>query len=162
MKTAEFLDLLKSNSQKELLFNYNDNRWVGANYHITEVRNVHIDAVDCGAATDSWKETIIQLWESPKERGKTNFMTAFKALGILNKVNRMRSMVLDSTLRFEYGNSTFHTAQLYVADTNIEKGRIVVRLVSELPRCKAEEACGVAVSIEREQAMCCTPESQCC
>ena len=74
MKTQEFLNLLEKNSSKNLLFEYAPNLLVGANYHITEVKHITVDSVDCGAQTDSWKETIIQLWESPNELGKTEFM----------------------------------------------------------------------------------------
>ena len=30
-------------------------------YHITEVKNIRVEAVDCGARTDSWEETVIQF-----------------------------------------------------------------------------------------------------
>lgn len=53
---------------KSLLFEYNPNALLGVNYHITEVKHVVIDSVDYGANTNSWNETIIQLWESPYEK----------------------------------------------------------------------------------------------
>lgn len=92
MKTSEFLKLLKDNENKGLVFEYKPGVLVGANYHITEVKNITIDSVDCGAGTDFWKETIIQLWESPKEIGKRDYMTSYKALAILNKVDSIKLM----------------------------------------------------------------------
>ncbi len=71
MKTNELFDLLSQHTGKSLLFEYSPGRLVQANYHITEVKHMQIDSVDCGARTDAWKETIIQLWESPEELGKT-------------------------------------------------------------------------------------------
>ena len=71
MQTAELLEILETHKNKELLFEYEPGHFVGANYHITEVKNITVDAVDCGARTDFWKETIIQLWESPKEKDKS-------------------------------------------------------------------------------------------
>ena len=63
MKTNEFLSVLKENTTKSLVFEYAPGRLVGANYHITEVKNITIDSVDCGSGTDFWKETIIfQEW----------------------------------------------------------------------------------------------------
>jgi len=94
---------------------------VSANYHITEVKNTSIESVDCGAGTDAWNETIIQLWESPEELGKTEFMSAFKALGILNKVDKMRAMDRHAEVKFEYSNDQFHTAQLFVDDYTYQK-----------------------------------------
>ena len=92
MKTNEFLTLLKENTDKSLVFEYAPGQLVGANYHITEVKNITVDSVDCGAGTDFWKETIIQLWESPQELGKRDYMTAYKAMGILNKVDKIKPM----------------------------------------------------------------------
>jgi len=74
MKTNEFLSLLKEHADKSLLFEYKSGHFVGANYHITEVKNISIESVDCGAGTDFWKETIIQLWESPKENDTLEYM----------------------------------------------------------------------------------------
>ena len=90
MKTKQFLDLLQQHQNHALLFEYAPNLLVGANYHITEVKHVSVDSVDCGSQTDEWRETIIQLWESPSELGKTEYMTAYKALAILNKVGEMK------------------------------------------------------------------------
>ncbi len=83
MKTQEFFNVLEENKDKSLLFEYAPNLLVGANYHITEVKHIVVDSVDCGAQTDSWKETIIQLWESPLELRKTEYMSVFKASAIL-------------------------------------------------------------------------------
>jgi len=57
MKTKEFLFLLNEHQNKSLLFEYKEGQFVGANYHITEIKNITVDAVDCGAGTDFWKET---------------------------------------------------------------------------------------------------------
>ena len=116
MKTREFLQILESNKNTSLLFEYTSGQLVGANYHITEVKHISVDSVDCGAQTDSWNETIIQLWESPSELGKTEYMTSVKALEILNKVGTMKQYDLDSEVKIEYSNSLFHTAQLFVSD----------------------------------------------
>ena len=113
MKTHEFLSLLKAHHKKHLLFEYRPGALVSANYHITEVKNITIDAVDCGAGTDFWKETIIQLWESPEEIGKRDYMSAGKALSILNKVDKIKPMERDVEVKFEYSNPNFHTAQLF-------------------------------------------------
>jgi len=163
MKTQEFLQLLETHTDKALLFEYSPNKFVGANYHITEVKHIAIDSVDCGAHMDTWNETVIQLWESPSELGKTEFMTADKALGIMNKVGSMKAYDLNSELKFEYGNAQFHTAQLFVNDFEIRNGQLVIALAVEKTDCKAKEACCVPGSeaITTETA-CCTPSSGCC
>ena len=166
MKTKEFLQLLETNKDTSLLFAYAPNQLVGANYHITEVKHIKIDSVDCGANADSWNETIIQLWESPSEIGKTEFMSSYKALGILNKVGEMKAYNLEAEVKFEYSNTLFHTAQLFVNDSVIQNGKLLISLGVEKTDCKAKDDCGVpktvnAVATETAEA-CCSPGGGCC
>ncbi|EAR02468.1 DUF6428 family protein [Maribacter sp. HTCC2170] len=162
MKTKEFLSLLKENSNKSLLFEYKTGQLVGANYHITEVKNLTVDAVDCGANTDFWKETIIQLWESPKEKDKRDYMSAYKALSILNKVDSMKPMEKDVEVKFEYSNPNFHTAQLFVNGFSIENDKVIMKLGLEKTDCKAKSTCGVPVEKVAQEEACCTPSGGCC
>ena len=164
MKTQELLKVLEQNKDKSLLFEYRPGLFVGANYHITEVKHVSIDAVDCGSQTDAWKETIIQLWESPNELGKTEFMSAYKALGILKKVGKMKPYALEAEVKFEYGNASFHTAQLFVNDFEIQGANLIVNLAVDKTDCKAKATCGVQeieLATVAEQP-CCEPGGNCC
>lgn len=169
MKTKEFFNLLEEHKDKSLLFEYAPNLLVGANYHITEVKHISVDSVDCGAQTDNWNETIIQLWESPLEKGKTEYMSVLKALGILNKVGKMKSYNSESEVKFEYSNKTFHTAQLFVNDFGIQGNNLLVKLAIEKTDCKAKELCGVpeqvvelAEKIVDKVESCCSPTGNCC
>ena len=167
MKTQEFLKLLEENKDTSLLFEYAPNKLVGANYHITEVKHLKIDSVDCGAGTDAWNETIIQLWESPLELGKSEFMSSYKALGLLNKVGRMKPFDMDAEVKFEYSNDKFHTAQLFVNDYVISDGKLQLILGVEKTDCKAKDICGVpevakAIKQVAASTSCCTPDSGCC
>ena len=162
MKTNEFLSLLKDNPNKSLLFEYKNGSLVGANYHITEVKNITIDAVDCGANTDFWKETIIQLWESPKEIDKREYMSAYKALGILNKVDSIKPMEKEVEVKFEYSNSDFHTAQLFVNDFEINENNLIMKLGVEQTDCKAKDECGIPIEVSGEVVNSCAPGSGCC
>lgn len=163
MKTIEFFNLLKDNKDKSLLFEYAPNALVGANYHITEVKHIKVDAVDCGARTDAWNETIVQLWESPSELGKTEFMTASKALSILNKVGKMKPYDMNAEVKFEYSNATFNTAQLFVNDFNIKDNQLFLKLAIEKTDCKAKEACGTPgeKNDHTNVEACCTTENVC-
>ena len=163
MKTQEFLTILKEQPDKSLLFEYSPGQLVGANYHITEVKHIHIEAVDCGANTDSWNETVIQLWESPSELGKTQYMSTFKANGILNKVGRMKPYQLESELKIEYGNSDFHTAHLFVDAVEIHGSNLLVRLATTKTDCKAKDSCGIPETVvENAETACCSPGTGCC
>ncbi len=166
MNTKEFLTILQEQRHKSLLFEYQPGHLVQANYHITEVKNIIVESVDCGAGTDFWKETIVQLWESPKEVDKTEFMTASKALGILNKVNKIKTMVPDAELKLEYGNGSFHTAQLFVSGYEIAGDQLKFKLSIEPTDCKAKETCGVPVSEVKDNSEqvvnSCAPGNGCC
>jgi hypothetical protein len=162
MKTQEFLELLATNRDKSLLFEYAPGKLVGANYHITEVKHITIDSVDCGTGTDFWKETVIQLWESPIEKEKKEFMSTYKALSILKKVGRIKPFEFDAEVKFEYGNPSFHTAQLFVNDFEFNNKNLIVKLAVEKTDCKAKEACGIPETAEAAQEASCSPGSGCC
>ncbi|PWH84103.1 hypothetical protein DIS18_06040 [Algibacter marinivivus] len=169
MKTQEFFKVLEVNKDKSLLFEYAPNLLVGANYHITEVKHTKVDSVDCGSQTDAWNETIIQLWESPLELGKTEYMSVFKAAAILKKVGEMKPYDLDSEVKFEYSNANFHTAQLFVNDFEIKENNLIIKLAIQKTDCKAKELCGVpeqvvelAEKVVEKVESCCSPSSGCC
>lgn len=161
MNTSTFLNHLKEHQGKALVFEYAPGKRVGANYHITEVKNILVESVDCGARTDSWRETVVQLWESPEEIGKKEYLSAYKAMGILKKVDGMRTMERNAVIKFEYGNSEFHTAQLLVAGISELPGELVVHLHGEATDCKAKESCGVPEE-QAQAAASCEPGSGCC
>lgn len=138
MKTQDFIQLLQANPEKELIFEYRSGQTVGANYHITEVKNVTVDSVDCGGGTGYWKETVIQLLENPSEINKTRYMTASKALSILNRVNNIKPMDPLSPVKFEYGNRAFHTAQLPVGSYSTQGDQLILRLQEESASCKGK------------------------
>lgn len=169
MKTKEFFNLLKEHQDKTLQFEYATKKYVRANYHITEVKHIAVESVDCGSQSDQWNETIVQLWESPAEILKTKHMSVLKALGILNKVGEMKAYDLDSEIKFEYSNAKFHTAQLFVNDFILQDANLIIKLAIEKTDCKAKELCGVPEkivntvekTIEKVES-CCSPSSGCC
>ncbi|PKV49186.1 hypothetical protein ATE84_1203 [Aquimarina sp. MAR_2010_214] len=161
MNTSDFITLLAEHQDKSLLFEYAPGMLVGTNYHITEVKHVTVDAVDCGTGTDFWKETIIQLWESPNELGKPEYMSTLKALGILRKVGKMKPYEMDAVAKIEYGNTMFHTAQLHISDFEIKNDQLILKLTVNPTDCKAKEVCGITEANSEETASC-APGSGCC
>lgn len=165
MKTQDFLILLEQHEDKALVFEYATNQFVGANYHITEVKHLTIDSVDCGSKTDYWKETIVQLWESPNEIGKKEYMSVFKALAILKKVGKMKPYTLDAELKVEYSNDTFHTAQLFINDYDIYGQNLIIKLGVKKTDCKAKDVCCASElkeTISSNTEPCCSPDGNCC
>ena len=166
MKVNELLTLLREQSGKELLFEYTENRFAGANYHLTEVKNVSFETVDCGGKVNDWKETHIQLWESPTEIGKEDYITTDKAVSILDRVNSIRPLWDETEVKIEFGNKDFHTSVLSIDSVNSDNRSVTVRLFTNETGCKALEDCGVLVSYAKESKLeeeaCCSPQSGCC
>ena len=162
MKTKDFINHLELHLEKELIFEYAPTKWVGANYHITEIKNTSIDAVDCGGRSESWQETVIQLWESPKEKGKRTYLKVQKAIDIFNRVHHIKPLLLETPIKFEYGNETFHTAQLEVADIVLQDKQLIVKLHSYKTDCKAKDLCVPTEQILEKADNCCDPASGCC
>lgn len=165
MKTNELFELLNEHKNKSLLFEYALNQFVSPNYHITEVKHINIDSVDCAANKDSWNETIIQLWESPIKESQESYMSSFKALSILKKVGTLRPYNMEAEVKFEYSNNNFHTAQLFVNAFKIENNQLIIILGIEQTDCKAKETCGIPetknIMVTAEEP-CCSPSGNCC
>lgn len=160
MTTREFLNLLRENPGTILQFQYADGQTLRPDYHITEVKNVRIDATDCGGRTDSWTETVIQLWEAPQPEPDHGPITTEKALSILDRVHAVQPLMARSNLKFEYGNAGFHTAQLPVAGVENRQGVLLLNLQPDTTQCKARDLCGVAATVAASEP--CTPGSGCC
>jgi hypothetical protein len=145
MKVDQFIELLKRNPGKELRFEYLENRFVEANYHLTEVKNVTFDTTDCGGKTNFWKETHMQLWENPTESSGTGFLTTDKFLAILNRVDKIKPLWANTELKFEYGNEDFNTSVMPVKGFRSSQKYLEFMLFEEAARCKAQESCEPSV-----------------
>jgi hypothetical protein len=80
-----------------LVFEYGG-RAVQPGYHVTEVKSGSFASLDCGAKPESWRETVIQLWDVPED---TVHMRTAKFLAIMEKVMNEIDFDQDSRLTFE-------------------------------------------------------------
>lgn len=161
MTTSKFIVTLESNLGKALLFEYSNDKFVGANYHLTEVKNVSFDTVDCGGRPDNWKETHLQLWESPKEIGKIDFMTVDKILSIIKIVDGIKPLDVETTIKIEYGNVDFHTSVMDIDSIESTTDKLIIKLYTEATLCKANEICGIPEKAEVEEFACCEGSGSC-
>ena len=141
MKTKEFLSILEQNPEHEVQFEYLPDRFVKANYHITEIKRVHIDSVDCGGLRNTWEETVVQLWVHPLEPNKKNAMSAQKALSIFQRVFGLQVFDLDTDIKIEYGDKSFNTSQLEIHSVHENDTSLIVKLHEIPTACKATETC---------------------
>ncbi len=185
MTTTQFLEILEQHSDLPLLFEYKKGAYTRMDYHITEVKNVSYDTVDCGGVQNNWKEVHVQLWENVLPEPNHRLNTS-KALKIFKAVEKVRPTLANTVIKFEYGNEDFHTAVLPVSAVDVLGNQVIVKLGKDQTCCKAidrattpEEAavacCGTEEVIEKAQkpkinlsnliaksTNSCTPGSGCC
>lgn len=164
--TLALLDALRAGPQLPLEFWLHGERLVGPGYHVTEVKAVTIEAMDCGGRADAWRETVIQLKDGSVREAGEGFMIPRKFLGIYDKVARSVPVRGEAEVRFEYGNTALPAMQYHVTHVDPQEERVVVHLRTPGVRCKAQGRCGqpAAAAEPVEAAAGCVPasESGCC
>ena len=158
MNWGNFKDQLLLHPDLDLQFQYAENKWVDASYHITEIKQAPITSVDCGGKMNSWTEIIIQLWE-PVNQQQDRAMQVNKALSIINLVEKTLPLNPLGTVKIEFGNSEFDTRQMYPNTIGINGSNLVIDLRPDSVQCKAIErggSCGTTATGEE----CCTPVSE--
>ena len=163
MKYSELLAVLKDNPERELTFEF-EHGLIRKDYHITEVLNIQVEAVDCGGAVDKWTERVLQLIEPKKVDGE-RFMQVKKAMTILNKSAEKIDLSKDGKVILEYRPQDSSAAQRFnVSGVNLAEGRVVVQTEGAKTQCKA-----IARTTEdKDKSSCCGSEkaaiqkSSCC
>lgn len=151
MTTTEFLAVLETHKDLPLSFEYKKGAFARMDFHLTEVKNVTFDTVDCGGVPNYWQEVHVQIWENeipePAHRVDTT-----KALNIFKAVQKVKPILENTTLKFEYGNDSFHTAILPISDIQVLQNQIIVKLGKDETCCKAKDR---ATTEEEKAAACC-------
>ena len=137
MKTSEFISALRRSPKKALLFTNANGDAIHSGYHLTEIKAVTYDTVDCGAQKNQWNETILQLWVPAT--ADDDYMSAGKFVTIYDKVRKLVSIDEDAEVRIEYGDETFFPTAYHVA--NLSENQNELRVVLEPPAttCKARD-----------------------
>ncbi|UQN05643.1 DUF6428 family protein [Deinococcus sp. QL22] len=157
--TFAFLSDLRGTDQRPLEFHLHGVVLVPAGYHVTEVKAVTIEAMDCGGKAATWRETVIQVMDGSAEEARAGFMTNRKFLAIYERAAKQLSIRGAAEVRFEYGNSHTPALQYHVTHAEVQPGRILVHLQMPGVQCKAGEACGLPVATAEAG---CAPKSGCC
>ena len=156
MTTKEFLELLENNPQKELVFEYEANQFIPV-YHITEIKNVHFESIDCGGNAHEEFQTITQLWISPKDFLKRKCMTAEKALKIYHIVDGVKPMKRDTPIFFEYGYKDLRTSIYSVEEVVETVDQLIIKMFVPKTACKPAQQ---VIEKGKEALNCCAPASQ--
>jgi hypothetical protein len=83
LSAVALFEAFEAQKEKPLVFNY-EGHDVRPSYHVTEVKTGAFRGLDCGANTESWNETFIQLWDIEEEN--RGHMPGWKFLAIIGKV----------------------------------------------------------------------------
>jgi uncharacterized protein DUF6428 len=137
MKTKEFVDMLRAAPDKRLLIVNSEDQAVHSGYHLTEIKAVSYDTVDCGGQTNRWSETVLQLWVP--EEADDDFMKAGKFARIFDSVRASVPLREDTDVRIEYGDDNFFSSVYDVCSITADAD--TVRVLLEPPRttCKARD-----------------------
>jgi hypothetical protein len=134
MDTQSFLEALRPHAEWALVFQM-EGRRVAPGYHVTEVKAVTVQAMDCGGRGSAWNETVIQLW-APRTGPDETHMPVRKFLGIYERVAKSVPVDGAALLRVEYGDVGAPAIQYLVAGVEAEGNTLVVRLTAPGVACK--------------------------
>ena len=137
--TQAFLEMVTAHLDAPLIFNLETQPLVGAGYHVTEVKAVLIEAMDCGGQADTWRETIVQLSDGSAEEATKGFMTVQKFLSIYGKAAAGVPVRGASEPRFEYGSNERPAIQYFIDAVTLEPAGLTVNLSSPKVTCKAND-----------------------
>ncbi len=152
---------MSAGPQRPLEFWLHGQPLVGPGYHVTEVKAVTIEAMDCGGKAATWRETVIQLMDGTAEEAQAGFMTNRKFLAIYNRVTSRIPVRDEAEVRFEYGNDRSPALQYHVSHLEAQAERVIVHLQTPGVQCKAGEACGLPSEASSAEESC-APGSGCC
>lgn len=150
-----FKEALLKHPDLNLQFQYAEDKWVDASYHITEIKQAPITSVDCGGVLNQWTEIIVQLWE-PGEKQQERAMKVRKALSIVEVVEKKLRLEELAVVKIEFGNSQFDTRQMYPGNIKIDDENLIVDLQPDFTQCKAIGR-GGSCGTDDKGADCCEP-----
>ncbi len=154
MNTQEFLVLLQEQPERALYFEYRPKQFIPTAYHITEIKKVRTESVDCGGRPHQYDETVVQLWWDGKEQSDQP-MSAAKAHKIFSIVDATNSLLPETEIFFEYGFEDLPTSIYRVKAINKSKAKLVLQLEVPAPQCKPKQ--------DWENAsQCCGENTACC
>lgn len=139
MKTSEFLSILNANRGLPLFFSLGRGRSVPAGYHLTEVKRVAYETMDCGAMTHAWRESHFELWGLPVPEFRPAYMAAGKFLAIVGRVEGKLPLHGDATAKIYYGGKDVLAALYAIEGIAVADGRLEVELTVDRTQCKAAQ-----------------------
>lgn len=140
MKTSSFLFALRANAALPLVFRAG-RQIASPGYHLTEVKRVSYETMDCGSMTHRWSESQFEIWVPPFDKitpGRGH-MPAEKFLRIIERVETALPLDGEATARI-HASFDGQPAALYAIEAiNARDGQVWIELTPDKTRCKAAE-----------------------
>jgi len=134
MKTSEFISLLRDQKGKNLQIEYHPGKLILPGYHLTEIKNVSIESLDCRGNQHDEKQTIAQFIDGNKS--ETVLMQTEKAASIFDKVDGVTKINQDAELFIEFGNSEHLTSNYTISNVEISDENLKFQLEVPPTVCK--------------------------
>jgi hypothetical protein len=147
MNTSSFLTALRANESLPLVFR-TSRQLVSPGYHLTEVKRVSYETMDCGAMLHRWAESQFEIWVpalagAASDRGH---MPAGKFLKIVDRVEAELPLKGEAIARV-HASFDGQPAALYDIDAVTPRdGKLWIELSPDRTRCKAAERRGAAAT----------------
>lgn len=154
MSNLPLREILEAAGNKPLRFGLNGKKLIPNDFHVTEVKRVTVEALDCGGGQESWQELVVQCW-SPRSDDTAQAMTAKKLLGILAKADAL-NLLGSVPMRVEYGAAGQPAVQYTVEGLAETEGALEIGLREPYVGCKPREH-GAGLQELSVVQTCCTP-----
>jgi Family of unknown function (DUF6428) len=135
---SQFLQQLEVHPERALVFETDTGKRVPVGYHVTEFKALDYHTVDCGGMEHRFQETVIELWRTASELGRTH-MAVGKFLGIYSKVSPKVAFNPTANLIFLYGAPGEPAARYAVNHLEARGEELIVHLEPDGVRCKGNE-----------------------
>lgn len=167
MNWKELLTVIKNHPGHTLAFQWVEDYVIRNGYHLTEIKMLTINSVDCGGKMNVWREIVLQLW-MPDDMQAQGVMTAKKFLQITSTVEALIPLDGHLPVKIEFGNTEHITRHAAITAIKISERELLFTTVPELPQCKAldrGESCGPIkpkIKLSNLQNKGCIPSGGCC
>ncbi|MBX3737008.1 MAG: hypothetical protein KF715_09985 [Candidatus Didemnitutus sp.] len=140
MKTSAFLSSLRAHAALPVVFRSGSVE-IAPQYHLTEVKRVAYETMDCGAQTHRWSETQFELWvpSLTGDQPGRDHMPAGKFLAIIDRVEKELPLDGDTPARIFVALGDAPAALYDIASVHAVDGRLHIELTADRARCKAAE-----------------------
>lgn len=157
MSNLSITPQLEAASTKPLRFTVNGQQLVPNDFHVTEIKKVSVESLDCGGGASAWEELVIQLW-SPRGDDTPQAMTAEKFSKILEKADAL-ALLDGEHVRFEYAPLGQPAVQYALSGLVAAGNTLEVELIAPHVACKPIERGQMSELSVIGESSCCAPST---